>query len=383
MPGVAAQELADERIRDLLRGHELHLLAGGDGAELLEREDAVLARVDEHAVQGAARGRPAGAVEGAEGGPGDERLRARGIHVVEGHGAAAPEDLAVADALPGDGGRRLDLLGDGAAGRARHQEEEEGVRAGQRALGEEHARGLLLGMGVGDVEAHAPRARGPDLDVGARARLHHRLVEDLHVADELGDVVGDEQDLEALPQVAALLERRVGVAARLVDVLVGDAGGRVHRVHDDLGPAAGDELVEVVAAGGLVGQGLDEALDEAPAQRAVAVDLAPGPVLELREREHVAPGRVQGHARALRAQRRHRLLGLAPAQGQERQLARLLLDEPPRHRLPHEAVSSEDEDALPPDVHGPGSIGATLFYASCSRTTSSLPTPWNRDRRAA
>src|SRR5438105_1652868 len=122
VPGVAAQELADERIRDLLRGHELHLLAGGDGAELLEREDAVLARVDEHAVQGAARGRPAGAVEGAEGGPGDERLRARGIHVVEGHGAAAPEDLAVADALPGDGGRRLDLLGDGAAGRARHQE---------------------------------------------------------------------------------------------------------------------------------------------------------------------------------------------------------------------------------------------------------------------
>ena len=52
---------------------------------------------------------------------------------IERHGLPAPQDLAIADALPGDGGRGLDLLRDGAAGGARHQEEEQGVGADRKS----------------------------------------------------------------------------------------------------------------------------------------------------------------------------------------------------------------------------------------------------------
>src|SRR2546425_6179999 len=64
--GVAAHQLAGHHVRDLFRGHELHLLAGGDGRELLEGEDAVLPGVDEDALQGAPGGPPAAGVEGPE-----------------------------------------------------------------------------------------------------------------------------------------------------------------------------------------------------------------------------------------------------------------------------------------------------------------------------
>ena len=86
--------------------------------------------------------------------------------------------------------------------------------ARQRALREQHARRLLLGVGVGDVEAHAAGTRGADLDVGPGARLDHGLVEHLHVADELGHVVGDEEHLQALAEVRA--RRRASQARRLV-----------------------------------------------------------------------------------------------------------------------------------------------------------------------
>ena len=225
------------------------------------------------------------------------------------------------------------------------------MRAGQRALGEQHARGLLLGVGVGDVEPHPARPGGADLEVRARFRLQHRLVEDLDVADELRQGVRGQQRLEALAEVAAVLQDLVGVAARLVDVLVGDAGGGVHGVHDDVRPPLGDELVQVVLRGGGVGQRVDEALDHARAQRAVAVDLAARPVLGLREGEDVAPGRMQGDAFGLRAEAGHRLFRFFFLQGQQRQLARLLLKQPARDRLPDEPVSAEDQDALAADVH--------------------------------
>ena len=183
--------------------------------------------------------------------------------VVEDDRAPAAHDLAVADALPGDGRGRLDLLRDRPARRARHQEEEQRVRARQSALREQHARGLLLRVRVGDVQAHAAGAGGADLDVGPGARAHHGLVEQLHVADQLRHGVGGEQHLQRLAQVFALPERLPGLAARLVDVLVGDARGRVHAVHDDVGPLGGDEPVQVVLGGGLLGQRVEQALDQA------------------------------------------------------------------------------------------------------------------------
>ena len=181
-------------------------------------------------------GRPRAGSRGRKCAPGGERLGVGQVHVVQEHGPAAPQDLAEADPLPGDGRRGLDLLGDGPAGRAGHQEEQQRVGAGQGALGQQQARGLLLGVRVGDVEAHPARARGPDLDVGPGARLDHGLVEDLDVADELRDVVRHQQRLQALAQVRPLAQGLPGLAARLVDVLVGDAGGGVHGVHDDVGP---------------------------------------------------------------------------------------------------------------------------------------------------
>ena len=191
-------------------------------------------------------GRPQASSWGRKAEPGASGRARSGSASKSGHRPAAAQDLAVADALPGDGRRGLDLLDDGTVGRARHQEEKQRVGAGQRALGEEDARGLLLRVRVGDVEPHAARARGADLEVGARLRLDHGLVQDLDVPDELGQGVRDQQGLQALAQVAAVLQGLVGVAARLVDVLVGDAGRGVHGVHDDVGPPLGDELVQVV-----------------------------------------------------------------------------------------------------------------------------------------
>ena len=300
-------------------------------------------------------GRPRAGSRGRKATPGHERLGLLQGHVVERHGPAAPQDLAEADALPGDGGRGLDLLGDGPAGRAGHQEEQQRVRAGQRALGEEHAGRLLLGVRVGDVEAHAARARGPDLDVGPRPRLQHGLVEDLDVADELRDVVGHQQRLQALAQVRRPARRASpGLPARLVDVLVGDAGGGVHGVHDDVGPDGGDELVEVVLRGRGLGERVEQALDERVARCAGSAKASRrGRSFDVREREDVAPGGLERRRLPPPARDRgHRLLGLLAAQREQDQPPGLLAHEAAGHGLAHQAVAAEDEDGLLADVHG-------------------------------
>ena len=317
--GVAAHDLARDHVGDLLRGDELHRFPRSDSAELLEGEDPVLARVDEDALQRVS-GRPRpGGIDGTQARSGDERLGLAGI--VQRHRPALAEDLAEADPLPRDGGRGLDLLRDGPARRAGHQEEQQRVGAGQRALGEEHPRRLLLRVRVRDVEAHTAGARGPDLDVDAGARLDHRLVEDLDVADELGHVVGEQHRLQALAQIGALAQGLVGEAARLVDVLVRDAGGGIDRVHDDVGALGGDELVEEVLRRGRFRERLDEALDHAGAHGGIGVRLQTRAVLDRREGEDVTPCRLQLHAARLGSERGHGFFRLCALEREQDQAA--------------------------------------------------------------
>ena len=119
------------------------------------------------------------------------------------------------------------------------------------------------------------------------------------------------------------------------------------------GPPLGDELVQVVLGDGGIGEGVDQAFDHARAQGVVVEDLAPRAVLGVGEREDVAPGCVQGHPVRLAAHALDRFLGLFLLQGQQRQLTRLFLQKPPRHRLAHEAVPAQDQDAFAADVHRP------------------------------
>jgi hypothetical protein len=178
------------------------------------------------------------------------------------------------------------------------------------------------------------------------------------VPDELRHVVGDEEHLQAFREVGPLLERVPGDPVRFVDVLVGDAGGGVHGVHDHVGPAPGDELVEEVLRGRGLGEGLDQALDEGPAPGGIAEDLRARQVLEVGEGEDVAPGRAKLHHTALRLQGPDRLLGLVLLQGKEGEPAGRLAQQPSGGGLTHEPVAAQDEDALPAKVHArPGYAG--------------------------
>jgi hypothetical protein len=156
-----------------------------------------------------------------------------------------------------------------------------------------------------------------------------------------------------LAQVLAGAQGLPGQAARPVDVLVGDAGGRVHAVHDDVGALGGDELVQVVLGGGLLRERVEQALDQPAAQGAVAVHLAARPVLQVRQREDITPGGLHDHRAPLRLQGPDGLLGLVAPQREQDHPARPLGQQPPGHRLAHEAVATENQDVPAPDVHGP------------------------------
>ncbi len=171
-----------------------------------------------------------------------------------------------------------------------------------------------------------------------------------------GTVVRDEQHLQALPQVGCLLQGLPGLAARLVDVLVGDAGGGVDRVHDDVGPLGGDEPVEEVLGGRRLGERLDQAFDDSTAPPGILEDLRVAAVLEIGEGEDVAPGGEDLYLPALRLEGGRRLLRFLPREGEKGQPARGLTQEAARHRVADETVPSEDRGRSCPGCPRPRRI---------------------------
>src|SRR5690606_6991444 len=109
-----AEDLAFDVHRDLLRGDELHEPERGQRLELAEAEETVLAGIEVDAVERPTRrgeGLPPGLAERL-----GERDRRRRVDPLDRPAALA--DLAVADALPADRRRGLDLLARGTARRA-------------------------------------------------------------------------------------------------------------------------------------------------------------------------------------------------------------------------------------------------------------------------
>jgi hypothetical protein len=368
--GRATLDLEHRVLRDLLRGDELHLLVRGDGGELLEGEEAVLAGVDEDAPVGFVEDAGGARVVRREGGA--ERAR-RGLDPPQVDALAA--DRPEGDALPGDHRRRLDLLDLRRAGGAAHQEEEHRVGAGQRALRHQGAARPLLGVGVGDVEAHAAGAGGADLDVGPGAGLGQTADHHLDVADQPRHVERLEHRLDRLRGQrigVELLADRVGCGE---DVAVGDPGRRVDAVDDDVGARLGEQPVE-----GEVGVlRLLERADlrphlEAP-QRGV-VEAGQGLRVEA---EEIAGGDGQrGVARLVR-----QLLGGAArflfAQAVDLDLARPADQQLAAHGGADHAVAAEHQHLLSLDVHL-ASFRTVALFPSPSRPGHLAPAAAGRYR---
>src|SRR5690606_21912861 len=126
----------------LLRRDELHEAERSERLELGEAEPAVLPCVEVDALQVAVERAMRVRRRFTERIP--ERNRADGVATRD--GTAAALDLAVADRLPTDGGRGLDLLDRRAARRARHEVEQQRVRAGDARLGQQRPARSFLGV---------------------------------------------------------------------------------------------------------------------------------------------------------------------------------------------------------------------------------------------
>ena len=113
------------------------------------------------------------------------------------------------------------------------------------------------------------------------------------MSDDLGHVVGEDQKLDGLIEVPSPLDGAIGVAARPVDVLVGDTGRGVDGVHDDVRPLLHDQPVEVVLGRRTGVESCEQAFDVATAAGGLLVDLAARHVLEVVEGEDVAPGGLE------------------------------------------------------------------------------------------
>ena len=181
--------------------------------------------------------------------------------------------------------------------------------AAHRAFGQQLLAGLFFGVRVGNVEPHAAGAGRADLDVVAGRSGLHALVENLHVADQPGQidaghvlsrVLHHPPDCVGQPvavRVQAHFEfdhRLAKLDHRLEDVLVGHGGGGVDRVDDHVGLVPEQQPVQEVGAGIDVAQ-VVEGVGDDQVQVVRIGRIAPGDVLELIPRENVAP--IEGKLR--------------------------------------------------------------------------------------
>ena len=332
--------------------HELHLPGRGQHGELLHAEDAVLTRVD------------VGGLEDLVGGPGGVGIVRReglaqgtGLRLAQLDGLATAIDGAPTDLLPGDGGGRLDLLGDRGARRARHQEEQHRVGTGEGALRQQHPAGFLLGVGVGDVETHAARAAGADLHVAAGLDVDHAAVEQLDVADQARHVESLEKILHRAQIALPLLDLVPQFLGRSVDVPVGDAGGGVDAVDHDLRPAFVQQPVEQERAQVRVQQRFELGADRLHPW-GIAVE---GEDVAGRDRELDA----FGEGRELHS----RLLGLLQSQAVDLNLSGSTLQQLTAHSHAHEPIPAQHQHLGTFDVHeappsnvqpgGPADVGGS------------------------
>ncbi len=194
--------------------------------------------------------------------------------------------------------RRLDLFDDGRARGARQQKQQPRVTKSGLVLREKHAAGLVFGVGVGDVEAHATGARRAHFQVDPGLVLGGRAVQEAHVANQLGHRLGQQERLEVLGAGVVkahpiVLEPRAHLCAAVEDILVGQPRRRVHTVHNHFGTVLANELDQVVVAICVV-ELVVQCRQQQPPGRHVAEQVFAPHTGKLSRHKQVAPGRDKG-----------------------------------------------------------------------------------------
>ena len=188
------------------------------------------------------------------------------------------------------------LLDDRTSGGASHQKQQAGVSERNRRFRHEFGRRAVLRVGVGDVQSHASRSGGADLQVEAGASVPHCPVENHHVADQLRYRLGEDQRLDI---VGNDVRRRRGVDLQAVhaalgelrcrvDILIGDRGRGVDRVDHNIRTVAVDQMGELRTLVGLVDRP-EKVIEDAFPGVFVLEEVSPGPLRELLPGENVPP----------------------------------------------------------------------------------------------
>ncbi|MBA7627518.1 hypothetical protein ES703_34981 [subsurface metagenome] len=354
--GIVALDLQDDVGSYLLRGDEFHLPDGGDALKLRQGKSAVLPGIYIDTLQVSAQGVPVAAVLEAEGAVQHHGLLGGTVHQLDGPVPFFYD--AVIDGLPGDGGRRLDLLGDGRVRCAAHEEQQHGVRTRQRRLGQQHPGGLLFTVGVGDVQPHAPRAAGADLDVYLGIVLDHTGIQDLDVPDNLGGVEGRHEFFHLGQKfsgegilVASGGQLFLYHVVAVVNVLVGQPRDRVHGIDDDVGPVAVDDLAQGGVLHNVVVQRLHDIGDEEGPVPGIVEDFIPGKVLQPVPDEDVAPYRRAAHIGGFLLHLLDSGSGFFFGHGGDDHLRRPLFSQIAVHRHAYHAVAAQDQDFSVVNVH--------------------------------
>ena len=213
--------------------------------------------------------------------------------------------------------------------------------ASQGALGQKHPTGAFFRVGVGDIEPHASGARCAHLHVATRCGVLHTPVEDLDVPDEARNIERLQKLLGHLCVQIVTQDSVPGFLRRGEDVPVGDAGGGVDAVDDDIGPVLHEKAVESIA--------VEVAICEAR-------DLGPyhfHSVGFFRQDEDVSAAGGERRLTGLDGQLLTGIFGLLGTEAVDEDLLGAMWNQLLAHGSAHQAETAEDQNFRTFDIHLP------------------------------
>ena len=133
-------------------------------------------------------------------------------------------------------------------------------------LGEQRAGGTLFGVGVGNVQSHAPATTGSDLHVCLRPRLPQPFPHDLHMPNKLWHGNGQDVLLDRFPGDGTLPHRREQILGTAKNILIRECRGGVDAVHHSVRSQAFEELEQEAALQDLGAQFTEQIVKHTPSQ---------------------------------------------------------------------------------------------------------------------
>ena len=237
----------------------------------------------------------------------------------------------------------------------------------QSGLGQQYPRGSFLGVGERDVQAHAPGADGPDLDVDTRPGLAHTLERDLHVPDELRKIESREVPLYGLAVQNTVLRFGTEFGGGGERILVGQRPGRVHAVHDHVGTHPGKQAAECRALEHRLSERPEQVVHHSTASFGIPENVFSRSLTDVVRDKEVAPGRLYRGVvgSTFIFELTNRLLGLRTVKRRDAEPFRGVLDHSAGYGEPHEAGPSQDEHRSISQFHlYPSCLGSLLLLAN-------------------